>query len=107
MPPLPQPMNHFGRDIRGNVVTLHDPSRCGDAGGFPHTPDLAEVWLVSVHAGGESEARVGVAVLGGLRIHCIVCRLLRVTPRPKAWQIMLASLRVAICINNRRSEMCR
>jgi hypothetical protein len=38
-------------------------------------------------------ARVGVAVFGGLaRIHCVAFRLLRVTPRLRACQIMLATL---------------
>jgi len=66
MPPLPQPMYHAGHDIRGDVVALRDPSRRGDPGGLPHVPNLAGVRLVSVHAIGESNARLGEPVLGGL-----------------------------------------
>jgi hypothetical protein len=66
MPPIPHPMHHTGQNIRRDVVTLSHPSRRGDPGGLPHVPNLAVIGLVSVHALGESQARIGMAVVGGL-----------------------------------------
>jgi len=58
-----------------------------------HVPNVAGVRTVIIHEHGELRARVGVAVFGGLaRIHCVAFRLLRVTPRLRACQIMLATL---------------
>jgi len=64
--PRPRPIYHAGQDIRGDFVPGHDASRHGDPGGLPHVPNLAGVWLVYVHASGESQARVGFSVLGSL-----------------------------------------
>ena len=64
--PLPQPMYYAGKDIRGDIVPLRDPSRRGDRGGIPHVPNLAGVGKVCVHVKSELRARFGVAVLGGL-----------------------------------------
>jgi len=66
MPTLPQPIYHAGQDIRGDVVTLHDPSRHGDSGGLLHMPNLAGVGMVCVHGTGELHTRVGIATLCGL-----------------------------------------
>jgi len=68
MSPLPQPMHHAGQDIRGDVVTLHVPSRHGDPGGLPHMPNLAGVGLIHVHVSGEFQASVSVAVLAGVAV---------------------------------------
>ena len=68
MPPFPQPMYHGGQDIRGDVVTLHDPSRRGDTGGLHHVPNLSGVGTICVHASGEYRARLGVAKFGGLAL---------------------------------------
>ena len=46
MTPLPQPLYHACQDIRGDVVTLCDPSRRGDPGGLPHKPSDAGVGKV-------------------------------------------------------------
>jgi hypothetical protein len=51
--PLMQPMPYADQYIRGDVVTLLEPSRRGDPGGLHHVPNLAGVGLVSVHASGE------------------------------------------------------
>jgi len=66
MTPLPQPMYHAGQDDLGDVVPLRDPSRRGDPSGLLHLPNLAGVGLVSVHATGELQARVGLANFCGL-----------------------------------------
>jgi len=58
---LPQPMYHACQDIWGDVVPLYDLSRRGDPVGLPYVPNLAGVGLVSVHANGECQARIGFA----------------------------------------------
>ena len=66
MSPLPQPMNHAGQDIQGDVMALHETSQRGDPGGLPHVPNLAGVGMVTVHEIGELQASGGGAILGCL-----------------------------------------
>ena len=42
-----------------------------------------------------------------LCIHVIACRLLRATPRPRAWQILLATSCDAVELKSRGSTMWR
>jgi hypothetical protein len=57
--PLLQPIYHALEDLRGDVVTLHVPSRHGDTSGLHlHMPNLAGVGNVCVHIAGESQAQI-------------------------------------------------
>ena len=84
-------MYHAGQNISGDVVPLRDPSRRCDPSGLPHMPNLAGVGPVSVHAISERSHAPVLPFSAALRIHRIAICLLRLTPRPRAWQVLLGS----------------
>ena len=53
--------------------------------------NLAGVGMVSVMRAASAKHASGKPISADLRMHCIASRLLRVTPRPRAWQILLAT----------------